>query len=48
MVTGNFAIEDLDVRLTGGRNQVREGSTVSGSLPMLPQGNPCKAGVKVW
>lgn len=46
MVTGNLAVEDSDVRLTRGRNKVRAGSAVSGPLSMLPQGNPCNAGVK--
>ena len=39
MVTGNLATEDLDSRLTGRRNKVKVGSTVSGPLSTLPQGS---------
>lgn len=47
MVTGNLATEDLDSKLTGGRNKVRMGSTMSGSLSTVPLGSQDGGGVKV-
>lgn len=45
MVTGNLATEDLDSRLTAGRNKVKEGSTESRSFSTLPPRKPiCSRG----